>query len=168
MTMWPLAASGGWPLARGSLHSDSVNAQRMRPYMPGGRWRGGGAYKRGTTVLSFCEDSDILRFSTSAEKSNLSKRLKNRLRSSAYSSVVFGNLQFFFFTIRVPTHQFHAMPDSFHVIFCEIVFNSILVFGFLLLNYPFEFSVYTLSFFGTTLTEYTFLPIYDFLKAKLY
>ena len=49
MTMWPLAASGGWPLARGSLHSDSVNAQRMRPFMPGGRWRGG-PYKRGTTV----------------------------------------------------------------------------------------------------------------------
>ena len=31
-TMWPLAASGGLPLARGYLHSDSVNAQRMRPY----------------------------------------------------------------------------------------------------------------------------------------
>ena len=42
-------------------------------------------------LLSFCEDSDILRFSTSAEKSYLSKRLKNRLRSSAYSAVVFGN-----------------------------------------------------------------------------
>ena len=49
MTMWPLAASGGWPPARGYLHSESVNAQRMRPYMPGGRWRGG-PYKRGTTV----------------------------------------------------------------------------------------------------------------------
>ena len=47
--MWPLAASGGWPLARGQLHSDLVNARRMRPYMPGGRWRGG-PYKRGTTV----------------------------------------------------------------------------------------------------------------------
>ena len=49
MTMWPLAASGGWPPARCYLHSESVNAQRMRPYMPGGRWRGG-PYKRGTTV----------------------------------------------------------------------------------------------------------------------
>ena len=52
MTMWPLAASGGWPPARGYLHSESVNAQRMRPYMPGGRWRGG-PYKRGTTVYRF-------------------------------------------------------------------------------------------------------------------
>ena len=50
--MWPLAAFGGWPLARGQLHSDSVNAQRMRPYMPGGRWRGG-PYKRGTTVVQY-------------------------------------------------------------------------------------------------------------------
>ena len=46
--MWPLAASGGWPLARGPLHSDSVNAERMRPYMPEPLARG--AYKRGTTV----------------------------------------------------------------------------------------------------------------------
>ena len=38
-------------------------------------------------LQSFCEDSDILRFSTSSEKSYLSKRLKNRLRSSAYSAV---------------------------------------------------------------------------------
>ena len=38
MTVWPLAASGGWPLARGKLHSDSVNAQRMRPYVPGARF----------------------------------------------------------------------------------------------------------------------------------
>ena len=52
MTMWPLAASGGWPPARGYLHSESVNAQRMRPYMPGGRWRGG-PYKRGTTVYEW-------------------------------------------------------------------------------------------------------------------
>ena len=50
MTMWPMAASGGWPLARGYLYSESVNAQRKRPYMPGGRWRGG-PYKRGTTVV---------------------------------------------------------------------------------------------------------------------
>ena len=50
-TTWSdyVAASGGWPLARGQLHSDLVNARRMRPYMPGGRWRGG-PYKRGTTV----------------------------------------------------------------------------------------------------------------------
>ena len=41
--MWPLAASGGWPPARGYLHSESVNAQRMRPYMPG-------PLARGTTV----------------------------------------------------------------------------------------------------------------------
>ena len=54
MTTWPLGASGRWPLARGYLHSDSVDAQRMRPYMPGGggRWRGG-PYKRGTTVDIF-------------------------------------------------------------------------------------------------------------------
>ena len=51
MTMWPLTASGGWLPARGYLHSESVNAQRMRPYMPGGRWRGG-PYKRGTTVYN--------------------------------------------------------------------------------------------------------------------
>ena len=31
------------------IHSDPVNAQRMRPHMPVGRWRGG-PYKRGTTV----------------------------------------------------------------------------------------------------------------------
>ena len=37
VTMWPLAASGGWPLARG----ESVNAQRMRPYMPGAVGEGG-------------------------------------------------------------------------------------------------------------------------------
>ena len=57
LTMWPLAASGGWPLGRGQLHSDLVNARRMRPYMPGGRWRGG-PYKRGTTVhhVSHCND----------------------------------------------------------------------------------------------------------------
>ena len=36
MTMWPLAASGGWPLARGQLRSDSVNAQRMRAVYAGG------------------------------------------------------------------------------------------------------------------------------------
>ena len=41
MLMWPLAASGGWPLARGYLHSDSVIAQRMRPYMPGVVGEGG-------------------------------------------------------------------------------------------------------------------------------
>ena len=35
-SMWPLAASGGCPQERGQLHSDSVNAHRMRPYMPGG------------------------------------------------------------------------------------------------------------------------------------
>ena len=57
MTMWPLAASGGWPPARGYLHSESVNAQRMRPYMPGGRWRGG-PYKRGTTVLELTTSLD--------------------------------------------------------------------------------------------------------------
>ena len=41
MTMWPLAASGGLPPARGYLHSESVNAQRMRPYMPGAVGEGG-------------------------------------------------------------------------------------------------------------------------------
>ena len=54
--MWPLDASGGWPLARGSLHSDSVNAQRMRAYMPGGGGVGeGGPYNRGTTVKKMTE-----------------------------------------------------------------------------------------------------------------
>ena len=66
---WPLprgplwcdyvAASGGWPPARGYLHSESVNAQRMRPYMPGGRWRGG-PYKRGLLYVRKCERVDML------------------------------------------------------------------------------------------------------------
>ena len=40
MTMWLLATSGGWLPARGYLHSNSVNAQRMRPHMPGAVGKG--------------------------------------------------------------------------------------------------------------------------------
>ena len=47
-----MAAGRVWWVASGDGYSESVNAQRMRPYMPGAVG-GGGPYKRGTTVISY-------------------------------------------------------------------------------------------------------------------
>ena len=52
VAIWLLAASGGWPLARGRRHSKSLNAQQIWPHIPGGHCWGGRMtrYNRGTTV----------------------------------------------------------------------------------------------------------------------